>query len=243
MVRFAMVMGFMRNNFFPRRGGVSIPRTTAGLRRGLSRAAWEFAPRQLSAILLVAVFFYVPGLETWAAAPKDSNTPVDSGRSSITIRVYKTGLLSAFGHEHEIHATIERGTIDEGKQTVEFSVNARSLRVMDRGISEEDRAEIQSTMLGPKVLDSEKFPEIRFHSTTVEPNGPGKWSAHGELMLHGETHPVQVSVAGANGHYRGSGMLRQKDFGITPVTVAGGSIKVKDEVRIEFDIVANVTSQ
>src|SRR5262249_35605560 len=157
----------------------------------------------------------------------------DSGRSSITIRVYKAGLFAAFGHEHEIHAPIERGTIDEGKQTVEFSVNARSLRVMDRGVSDQDRAEIQSTMLGPTVLDSEKFPEVRFHSTTVEPNGPGKWTAHGDLMLHGQTHSVQVSVTGANGHYRGSGMLRQKDFGITPVTVAGGSIKVKDEVRIE----------
>jgi hypothetical protein len=31
--------------------------------------------------------------------------------------------------------------------------------------------------------------------------------------------------------------LRQKDFGITPVSVAGGSVKVKDEVRIEFEIV------
>jgi len=40
-----------------------------------------------------------------------------------------------------------------------------------------------------------------------------------------------------NGGYRGSGQLRQKDFGITPVSVAGGSVKVKDEVRIEFDII------
>jgi hypothetical protein len=30
--------------------------------------------------------------------------------------------------------------------------------------------------------------------------------------------------------------LRQKDFGITPVSVAGGSIKVKDDVRVDFEI-------
>lgn len=210
--------------------------------RGLSRAAVRFSPGQLSTILLVAVFFSGLWLETWAA-PKDSRVPIDGGRSSILIHVYKAGLLSAFGHEHEIHAAIERGTIDEGKQTVEFSVDARALRVMDRDVSDSDRAEIQSTMLGPKVLDSEKFPEIRFHSTTLEANGSGKWTARGDLMLHGQTHSVQVSVAGSHGHYRGSATLRQKDFGITPVTVAGGSIKVKDEVRIDFEIVAKTTGE
>jgi polyisoprenoid-binding protein YceI len=126
---------------------------------------------------------------------------------------------------------------------VEFSVDARALRVMDRDVSDSDRAEIQSTMLGPKVLDSEKFPEIRFRSTTLETNGPGKWTAHGDLMLHGQTHSVRVSVAGSHGHYRGSAMLRQSDFGITPVTVAGGSIKVKDEIRIDFEIVAQTTGE
>jgi hypothetical protein len=30
--------------------------------------------------------------------------------------------------------------------------------------------------------------------------------------------------------------LKQTDFGITPVTVAGGTVKVKDEVKIEFEI-------
>jgi hypothetical protein len=31
--------------------------------------------------------------------------------------------------------------------------------------------------------------------------------------------------------------LKQRDFGITPVSIGGGTIKVKDEVRIEFDVV------
>ena len=226
---------------------VSIPASTRSLRRRLSRAAVRLKPCQLSTILLVVVFFYGPwfyGPRLAAqAAPKDSRTPIDAGRSSILIHVYKSGLLSAFGHEHEIHATIAHGTIDEGKQTVEFSVDARALRVMDRDVSDNDRAEIQSTMLGPNVLDSEKFPEIRFRSTTLDANGPGKWTARGDLMLHGQTHSVRVSVAGSPGHYRGSATLLQRDFGITPVTVAGGSIKVKDEVRIDFEIVAKTAGE
>lgn len=234
MLRSAMA-GFMRNIFPPSRCGIFLPATAR--RVGLTRAGARSRRRQVSTILLVAVFFCGPGLEARAAS-NNSPTPIDTDRSSIVIHVYKAGLLSSFGHEHEVHAKIERGTIDEGKQTVEFSVASRSLRVMDRDVSDKDRAEIQSTMLGPKVLDSEKFPEIRFRSTTLEANGPGKWTARGDLTLHGETHPVQVSVTGSEGHYRGSATLPQKEFGITPVTVAGGSIKVKDEVRIEFELFA-----
>ena len=112
------------------------------------------------------------------------------------------------------------------------------MRVMDKGISEKDRTDIQQTMLGPKVLDSEKFPEIRFRSSGFEPLGEGKWIVLGDLTIHGETHPVKVHVEGANGRYRGTAELKQKDFGITPVTVGGGAVKVKNELRIEFDIVS-----
>jgi hypothetical protein len=49
---------------------------------------------------------------------------------------------------------------------------------------------------------------------------------------------VKVRVEGQNGRYRGIADLKQKDFGITPVTVAGGAVKVKNELRIEFGIVS-----
>ena len=45
-----------------------------------------------------------------------------------------------------------------------------------------------------------------------------------------------MDVAGGNGSYHGSARLRQTEFGITPVSIADGSVKVKDEVRIEFEI-------
>jgi hypothetical protein len=42
----------------------------------------------------------------------------------------------------------------------------------------------------------------------------------------------------ANGRYRGRVAVKQRDFGINPISIAGGTVKVKDEIRIEFDIVA-----
>ena len=182
-------------------------------------------------------FLLVVALLGHAQSP-DPPTAIDTARSRLTVRVYKTGLFSSFAHDHEVRAPIQNGVIAEDKNTVEFSVDARALRVLDPGVSEKDRAEIQSTMLGPKVLDSEKFPEIRFRSTSIGEGGEDKLIVRGDLTLHGQTHPVKVDVTGREGHYTGSARLSQKDFGITPVSIAGGSIKVKDEVLVEFEVFA-----
>jgi polyisoprenoid-binding protein YceI len=190
-----------------------------------TRAKWLLA--LLCLVVLMAL----------SAAGADSQKAIDTERSALTVRVYKAGLLSAFGHEHQIRAPIREGTFDEDKKTVEFSVDARTLRVLDSDISDKDRAEIQSTMLGPKVLDSAEFNEIRFRSKEVSRTSENKWIVRGDLTLHGQTHPVTVDVERRNTQYRGAAQLRQKEFGITPVTVAGGSIKVKDEIRVEFEIV------
>jgi polyisoprenoid-binding protein YceI len=192
---------------------------------------------RIAARILFGFALVVASLSHAQSSPEPATT-IDTARSVLTVRVYKTGLFSAFAHDHEIRAPIQKGAVDEDKNIVEFSVDARKLRVLDPEVSEKDRADIQSTMLGPKVLDSEKFPEIRFHSTSIGEAGGDKWIVRGDLTLHGQTHPVKVDVTGSDGHYAGSARLSQKDFGITPVSIAGGSIKVKDEVRVEFEVFA-----
>ena len=187
--------------------------------------------------LMVTAFLLVATLLGYAQFSSSARS-IDTARSVLTMRVYKTGLFSAFAHDHEIRAPIQKGAVDEGKNTVEFSVDARALRVLDPKVSEKDRADIQSTMLGPKVLDSQEFPEIRFRSTSIGDAGGDKWIVRGDLTLHGQTHPLKVDVTGSDGHYAGSVRLSQKDFGITPVSIAGGSVKVKDEILVEFEIFA-----
>lgn len=161
---------------------------------------------------------------------------IDTHRSSMTVRVYKAGVFSALGHDHEIAAPIAGGKVDTTAHTVELRVEARALRVADTKASEKDRGEIQKTMLGPEVLDVESHPEIVFRSTAAEPAGAGGWTLRGNLTLHGETRPVTVEVHEKEGHYVGNALLKQTGFGMKPVKVAGGTVKVKDEVRIEFDI-------
>jgi polyisoprenoid-binding protein YceI len=180
------------------------------------------------------IFFAVFALVAAAAAQQ----PIDVAHSTLTVRVYKSGLFSGFAHDHEVRAPITAGTVDEAKSTVELRVQADKLEVVDPEASPKTRAEIQQTMLGPQVLDTVHFPEIAFRSTTVERLGAGQWRVHGELTLHGQTHPVDVEVTLAGGHYRGTARLKQRDFGMAPISIMGGTVKVKDEVRVEFDIVA-----
>jgi polyisoprenoid-binding protein YceI len=160
---------------------------------------------------------------------------IDTQKSTLTIHVGKTGAFSAMGHEHEIHAPIHSGTAEIGAHpAVEIHVNARELRVLDKDASENERAEVQKTMLGPEVLDSEAHQEIVFKSTAADAAGQGRWTLHGNLTLRGQTRPVSVEVTVQNGRYTGETTVKQTDFGITPPGKAG--VRAKDEVKIAFDV-------
>ena len=88
--------------------------------------------------------------------------------------------------------------------------------MIDKDASEKDRAEVQKTMLGPEVLDSEHHQEIVFKSTSAEPSGEGRWTLHGNLTLCGQTRPVTVHVTLKDGSYTGETAVKQTDFGIKP---------------------------
>src|SRR6266849_11100971 len=152
---------------------------------------------------------------------------IDTQKSTLAIHVGKTGIFSGLGHEHEVRAPIQSGTADTGSHpAVEVHVDARALRVIDKVASEKERAEVQKTMLGPEVLDSERHQEIVFKSTGAEPAGQGRWTLRGNLMLRGQTRPVTVQVTLKDGRYTGTASVKQTDFGIKPPGKAG--VRAKD---------------
>jgi len=160
---------------------------------------------------------------------------IDTQKSTLTIHVGKTGVFSGLGHEHEVRAPIHSGTADTGAHpAVEIHVDARALRVIGKDEPEKDRAEVQKTMLGPEVLDSERHQEIVFKSTGAEAAGQGRWTLRGNLTLREQTRPVTVQVTLKDGRYTGEATVKQTDFGIKPPGKAG--IRAKDEVKIEFDV-------
>ena len=172
------------------------------------------------------------------AAPGAETRPIDTDRSTLTVFVYKSGLFSAFADDHVIRAPIASGSVSpDAPLGVEVSVRSANLEVLDPGLSAGKRADVQAAMLSPVVLDSAQYPDILFTSTAIESTGTDRWTVTGRLTIHGVTRTTTFSVVQRDGRYRGTALLKQRDFGIKPISIVGGTVKVKDEVKVEFDIV------
>jgi polyisoprenoid-binding protein YceI len=162
--------------------------------------------------------------------------PINIKTSKITVYAYKTGLFSFAAHDHVIDVPIARGTLDEHARTIEFTVRTKDLQVLDPNESTKNRAEIRTTMLGSKLLDADKFPEITFRSTSVKQTDATTAAVEGVLTIHGVSRPVALTVKRDGKFYVGSAKMKQTDYGLTPVTVAGGAVKVKDEIKVDFRV-------
>jgi polyisoprenoid-binding protein YceI len=176
------------------------------------------------------------------AAPPASTAQtkmIDIRRSTVTIHVGKEGLFSAAGHDHWVSAPITSGEIsDTGARFVNFTVDASRLMVKpDPKVNQKDEAEIQATMQ-QKVLESEKYPLVEFRSSSAAQAGTGSWTVTGKLTLHGISKATVVTVKQAGDAYSGNALIKQSDFGIQPVRAAGGAVRVKDEVEVQFNIYA-----
>jgi hypothetical protein len=164
---------------------------------------------------------------------------IDTTQSKMTVYVYKSGLFSAFADDHIIQAPIAGGSLSEEQpMAVNLVVQTADMKVLDPDLDATKRAEVQAGMVSEKVLDTARYPEITFTSTTVTPSGPNKWNVVGTLAIRGQTRSITVPVSRQNGSYRGSVEIKQRDFGIEPISIAGGTVKVKNELKIEFDIVS-----
>lgn len=190
----------------------------------------------------LSTFFFALSIVSFASAANDRGKPIDTQRSSLTIHVGKAGLLSAAAHEHWVDAPIADGTIDDASAIpgVRFVVDATKLTVMtDKSLSAKDLAEVQSNMLN-KVLETSKYPSIVFQSTRVQGVEDDAWKVDGSLTLHGATRPVTVDVRSEKGAYVGTARIKQTDFGIQPIQVGGGVVKVKNELAIQFAVFTKI---
>jgi polyisoprenoid-binding protein YceI len=163
--------------------------------------------------------------------------PIDTKRSTMTIHVGKAGLLSAAAHDHWVNAPIASGVIDEtGVPRVEFKVLSAAMAVKpDPKIDAKTHDQIQKDM-EEMTLDTAKYPEIAFRSTRVDKVAEGQFKIDGVLTLHGAAKPVSVFVKRDGESYTGHTVIKQTDFGIKPISLGGGMIKIKDPLDIDFVI-------
>ncbi len=174
---------------------------------------------------------------------------IDPSRSRVTVKAFVTGMLSAFGHNPTIAVRKFEGTVEFSpeapeKSSLNIRIKADSLEVTDDA-SDKDRREMERQMR-EEVLEAARYPEIVFESTSVsvEPIMMSQYRAKiaGRLTLRGIARPCEINAQlivspdtlRANGEFP----LRQSDFNIKQVSAVGGTIKLKDELKFSFDIVA-----
>ena len=187
------------------------------------------------------------GLTVRAAGPRTFT--VDPEQSRAMIDVGKSGAFSFAGHTHEVEAPLTSGVVhldtdDHSHDDVRLAFNAAAMRVTGKGESADDVPKVTQAMLSEMVLDVKRFPAITFESTSVTAKGSGAafdLSLAGRLTIRGKTQsvtaPVAVKVAGDRLTATGKFVIKQTDFGITPISV-GGVVKVKNELNISFTIAA-----
>jgi polyisoprenoid-binding protein YceI len=176
----------------------------------------------------------------------------DPRRSRFTVQVSASGALSAFAHSPTIAIRDFTGEFKANSPpvdnaTLSIVIKAASLEVSDSEISAKDRAEIERTMRA-SVLETDRFPEIRFHSTDIAATALSenrfRLQITGQLAMHGVTGTLafeaQLLEMGAEIRLGGTFALLQSAYQIKRPAAALGLIIAKDELKFSFDIVAQV---
>lgn len=179
---------------------------------------------------------------------------IDSKGSTFVIRAYATGLLSSFGHNPTIAIQDFQGEVQFTSEalddaSVRIVIQSASLTVTD-DISSKDRQEIERRM-HDEVLETDGFEEIVYECprvSSVQKISDGQYAVtlNGDLALHGVTQTLPVSarvtIKGETLRAVGDFAVRQSDYEIRPVSAAGGTVKLKDELKVSFDITARKQS-
>jgi polyisoprenoid-binding protein YceI len=173
---------------------------------------------------------------------------IDATASRFSVQAFATGLLSAFGHNPTIAIRDYDGEIQLNPDTIDASVRVTvrtsAMEVVDE-MKNDDRKKLEQAMYD-QVLEPNRFPTAVYESKQirVQKDSAEQWRVHvtGELSFHGVTQShsfdARVNYMGTTMRIAGEFRLRQSDYGIKPVSFAGGALKSKDELKFNFEMVA-----
>jgi polyisoprenoid-binding protein YceI len=179
---------------------------------------------------------------------------IDTTASRFTVQAFATGMLSAFGHNPTIGIRDYDGEIQFVPDTYEkalarVTVRTGAMEVLDEMKSDE-RKKLEQTMY-EEVLDVQRFPTATYESKqiTVQKLTDDLLVAHatGELLFYGATQSLsfdaRVARLGTMLRISGEFPLRQSDYGIKPVSFAAGALRLKDELKFSFELVARMQEE
>jgi polyisoprenoid-binding protein YceI len=176
---------------------------------------------------------------------------LDASKSRFIIDAKATGLLWFLGHPHHIAAKEFEGEVELTSETLQpatlqMRIKTASLAETGEHFTDQQRQIITSTM-HKEVLETEKYPEavLKSVAVTAKKVGENQFEAkiEGDLTLHGVTRhlviPAKVMVNGNTMEASGRFEFDRDDYNIKTHSIKGGTIRVDDDMRVSFTIVAN----
>lgn len=172
---------------------------------------------------------------------------LDAKSSQLTVQAFAEGLAGIADHRPRFCIRDFMGEaeldIDRMGGALQLTAKIESLALMDE-VSERDRVTIDRVMFD-EVLHAKRFPEATFRSSEVAWNvvDENRYRAEiaGTVSLHGveNSQSIQAQMVLNDGSLRAYGefRLRQTDYGLKIAPVAGGMVRIKDELKFVFFIV------
>lgn len=160
----------------------------------------------------------------------------DVKASTLTLHVHRKGLFSSRGTEYTVAAPVTSSLVDVEHRNVDIVVRTNGVTFSDPAVSGRVRRDVEEALRGPRVLDVAAYPEIHFTAAEITEAAPGQYRATGTLELHGVAQQLVFDFGGTPTHYHGRATVHASDFGIPPLTFAGGLVRLKDDIVIEFDL-------
>lgn len=165
---------------------------------------------------------------------------VDANRAECLVFTYKEGLLSRVGHDLKLRC--DRFTVDLTDERVEATFDAGAFTCVSAmkdgretgGLSDKDKKQVLENMR-KGVLHPERFPEIRFVSTSMKREGT-ILAVEGDLSLHGKTRRLKAQARIVDGHWRVEVDLHTPDHGIPAFSALLGTLKVKPRVTVRLRV-------
>ncbi len=164
---------------------------------------------------------------------------VDHAHSTVEFAVKHMMITTVRGRFHDLDGTVRLDETAPSASSVEVSIKAATI---DTGVADRD-AHLRS----PDFLDVERYPEITFRSTRVDPQGKGRLRITGDLTIHGVARPVVLDATeegrgkdpwgGERVGFSATTSIDRRDFGLVwNQTLEQGGWLVGHEIKINLDM-------
>lgn len=182
--------------------------------------------------------------------PRGKMYTIDPTQSTIAVTIFQAGFLGKIRPSHAIGVKSFTGWMQmtsgkEAQSTAELIAEAKSLYNNEPQVGDLERREFENALRNV-VLEAPKFPQIIFRSTSItDMRSTGQehtFKLHGDLTMHGVTRkislPVVVTVGKGQLRATGEVVFKQSDYEMKPYEAAFGLIKIRDDVKVAFTIIA-----